>query len=50
MATLYHSPNSRSDAIAALVRLLKADIEIREVEIPRIDGSGGPDPPGGRDR
>ena len=44
MAILYHSPNSRSDAVAALVRLLKADIEIREVEIPRIDGSGGPDP------
>ncbi|TDH35750.1 glutathione S-transferase family protein [Pseudohoeflea suaedae] len=44
MAILYHSPNSRSDAVAALVRLLKADIEIREVEIRRTDGTGRPDP------
>ena len=43
-AVLYHAPNSRSDVVAVLVRLLKADIEIREVKIPRIDGTGDPDP------
>jgi glutathione S-transferase len=43
MTTLYHSPNSRSDTVAALVRLLGADIEIREVTITRNDGSGAPD-------
>lgn len=44
MAILYHAPQSRSDAVVSLVRLLDADIEIREVSIPRQDGSGGPDP------
>lgn len=44
MPVLYHSPQSRSDTVAALVRLLDADIEIRHVTIPRQDGSGGPDP------
>ncbi|MFN3525076.1 MAG: glutathione S-transferase family protein [Paracoccus sp. (in: a-proteobacteria)] len=44
MAVLYHSPQSRSDTVAKLVRMLNADIEIREVTIPREDGSGGADP------
>ncbi|MEN3792435.1 glutathione S-transferase family protein [Fulvimarina sp. MAC3] len=44
MATLYHSPQSRSDTVMTLVRMLKADVEIREVTIPRQDGSGAPDP------
>jgi len=44
MPVLYHSPQSRSDTVAALVRMLNADIEIREVTIPRQDGSGGADP------
>lgn len=42
-AVLYHAPNSRSDTVAILARLLKADIEIREVTITRNDGSGSPD-------
>ncbi|TJZ89533.1 glutathione S-transferase family protein [Paracoccus gahaiensis] len=44
MPVLYHAPQSRSDTIATLVRMLKADIDIREVTIPRQDGSGQPDP------
>lgn len=44
MPTLFHSPQSRSDTVVDLVRLLGADIEIREVTIARQDGSGGPDP------
>ena len=44
MPTLFHSPQSRSDTVAALVRMLDAEIEIREVTIARQDGSGGPDP------
>lgn len=43
MPTLYHAPRSRSSAIVALVEDLGADVEIREVTIPRQDGSGGPD-------
>lgn len=44
MPVLYHAPQSRSDMIATLARMLKADIEICEVTIPRLDGSGEPDP------
>lgn len=44
MPVLYHAPQSRSDMSASLVRMLKADIEIREVSIPRQNGSGQPDP------
>lgn len=44
MPVLYHSPQSRSETIAVLVRMLDADVEVREVTIPREDGSGGPDP------
>lgn len=43
MPVLYHSPQSRSDTVATLVRMLNADIEIREVTIPRQDGSGSAD-------
>ena len=44
MATLYHAPQSRSDTVVDLVRLLGADVEIREVDISRLDGSGAKDP------
>ncbi|WP_265502070.1 glutathione S-transferase family protein [Paracoccus beibuensis] len=44
MPTLYHSPNSRSSSIVALIDELGADVDIVEVTIPRQDGSGGPDP------
>ena len=44
MPTLYYAPKSRSDTVVALVRMLSADIELREVSIPRQDGSGRRDP------
>ena len=44
MLTLYHSPQSRSDTVVHLVRMLGADADIREVTIRRQDGSGAPDP------
>ncbi|MCB1387815.1 MAG: glutathione S-transferase family protein [Rhodobacteraceae bacterium] len=44
MATLYHSHHSRSSALVALIDELGADVEIRDVTIGRIDGSGGADP------
>lgn len=44
MATLYHSHNSRSSALVTLIDELGADVEIREVTIPRHDGSSGRDP------
>ncbi|WP_300543295.1 glutathione S-transferase family protein [Maricaulis sp.] len=44
MPTLYHSPMSRSSGIVTLIDELGADVEIREVSIPRRDGSGEPDP------
>ena len=44
MPILYHSPQSRSDTVATLVRMLKADVTIREVTVPRQDGTGAPDP------
>jgi glutathione S-transferase len=46
MLTLFHSPQSRSSAILALIGEMGiADrIEVREVTIPRMDGSGGRDP------
>jgi len=43
MPTLYHSPQSRSDTVVDLVRMLGADVEIREVTIRRQDGSGEQD-------
>ncbi|MEH3158415.1 MAG: glutathione S-transferase family protein [Sphingomonas taxi] len=44
MRTLYYSPNSRSDTVVALVRMLGAEIAMREVTIARQDGSDGRDP------
>ena len=44
MATLYHSPQSRSDTVVDLIRMLGAHIDICEVTIARQDGSGEPDP------
>jgi glutathione S-transferase len=44
MPVLYYSPNSRSDTVVALVQMLSADVELREVTIARQDGSGGRDP------
>lgn len=44
MPTLYYSPNSRSDTVVTLVRMLSADIALREVTIERQDGSGARDP------
>ncbi|ASP36541.1 glutathione S-transferase family protein [Labrenzia sp. VG12] len=44
MTTLYHSPNSRSSSLVALVEELGAAVDIKEVTITRNDGSGGPDP------
>ena len=43
MLTFYHSPMSRSSAIATLIRELGAEaaVETRLVSIPRVDGSGG---------
>ncbi|OSP55885.1 glutathione S-transferase family protein [Pseudoruegeria sp. SK021] len=44
MPTLFHAPNSRSSSIVSLIDDLGADIDIREVTIPRMDGSGAADP------
>ena len=44
MPTLYHAPMSRSSGVVALIDELGADVEIREVSIPRQDGSGTTDP------
>lgn len=46
MLTLFHSPHSRSSAIVALIEEMGIQdwIDIREVTIPRMDGSGGRDP------
>jgi glutathione S-transferase len=46
MPTLYHSPNSRSDSVITLIRMMGVtdDYDIREVSIPREDGSGARDP------
>ncbi|MFN4204567.1 MAG: glutathione S-transferase family protein [Tabrizicola sp.] len=46
MLTLFHSPQSRSSAIVALIEEMgiQDGVEIREVTIPRMDGSGGRDP------
>ena len=46
MLTLFHSPESRSTAILSLIEEMgiRDWIEVREVTIPRMDGSGGRDP------
>ena len=46
MLTLIHSPHSRSTAILTLIEEMGIQdrIDIREVTIPRLDGSGRRDP------
>ncbi|MBD3786821.1 MAG: glutathione S-transferase family protein [Sphingomonadales bacterium] len=46
MLTFYHSPNSRSTSILALIHELGAldQVQVRLVDIPRQDGSGRRDP------
>jgi glutathione S-transferase len=46
MLTLFHSPQSRSTAILSLIEEMGIQdwIEVRDVTIPRMDGSGGRDP------
>jgi glutathione S-transferase len=46
MLTLFHSPKSRSSAIVTLIEEMGIQdwVEVREVSIPRMDGSGGRDP------
>jgi glutathione S-transferase len=43
MLTLYHAPRSRSSRIVWLLEELGADYELKLADIPRQDGSGGPD-------
>ncbi|WP_233499317.1 glutathione S-transferase family protein [Pararhodobacter sp. CCB-MM2] len=46
--TLFHSPNTRSSCVVALIAELGLtpgkDIDIRTVSVTRADGTGGPDP------
>ena len=44
MLTLFHAPRSRSSRFVWLLEELGADYQIRYVDIPRMDGSGQPDP------
>ncbi|WP_134679453.1 glutathione S-transferase family protein [Paracoccus ravus] len=46
MLTLYHAPQSRSDVIVELIEEMgiRDKVTIRQVTIPRQDGSGGRDP------
>ena len=46
MLTLFHSPQSRSSTILTLIEEMGIQdwIDIRDVTIPRMDGSGGRDP------
>ena len=44
MLTLYHAPQSRSSRIVWLLEELRAPCEIIYTDIPRMDGSGAPDP------
>jgi glutathione S-transferase len=44
MAILYHSPQSRSSTILTLIDELDAKVDIINVTIPRMDGSGARDP------
>ena len=44
MLTLYHAAQSRSSRIIWLLEELGADCDIAYVDIPRMDGSGYPDP------
>lgn len=44
MLTLYHAPRSRSSRIVWLLEELGADYVLRITDIPRMDGTGAPDP------
>jgi glutathione S-transferase len=44
MLTLYHAPRSRSSRIVWLLEEIGAPYELRITDIPRMDGSGAPDP------
>lgn len=44
MLTLHHAPQSRSSRIVWLLEELDAPYEIKITDIPRMDGSGKPDP------
>jgi glutathione S-transferase len=44
MLTLYHAPRSRSSRIVWLLEELGADYVLRITDIPRMDGTGTPDP------
>ncbi|CAA9429255.1 MAG: Glutathione S-transferase [uncultured Ramlibacter sp.] len=46
MLTLFHSPNSRSTRVLALLKELDAldHVQVERVTISRVDGSGHPDP------
>lgn len=44
MLTLYHAPQSRSSRIIWLLEELGANYALKITDIPRMDGSGAPDP------
>lgn len=44
MLTLYHAPQSRSSRILWLLEELGAEYQTVYMDIPRLDGSGAPDP------
>lgn len=44
MLTLYHAPQSRSSRMIWLLEEAGAEYTVEYVTIPRLDGSGGPDP------
>ena len=44
MLTLHHAPRSRSSRIVWLLEELGADYVLKITDIPRMDGSGAPDP------
>ena len=44
MLTLHHAPRSRSSRIVWLLEELGADYTLRIADIPRMDGTGAPDP------
>lgn len=44
MLTLFHAPQSRSSRILWLLEELGAEYQVRITDIPRLDGSGAPDP------
>lgn len=44
MLTLYHAPQSRSSRIVWLLEEVGADYALKITDIPRLDGTGAPDP------